>query len=527
MRQTNFIYLAILFTLLTACCTPSRARAAPLSKKVIKATEEEFNQVARAIRPEHPLVPTNFIENNGELYYYVIPRRLQRLCHDGHRFTIKKIRYKNDYVGIEFESGSGAKPRIRIYTEKEKTQDYYDTVIPAVLRDLFDFRKPWSAFGVVGNSQSKEAHLAGSNHLPPSDSRIGFSTLAEAGIAGYVPCTVCFEVAHWIPLEGYISIRKGAIEAARLRKVAFPPVSDEDLQNEIQDLGEKIVSRFPLPTMGYDYEFKVLHSEIPWAQSYPTGIVFVSDRLLEMIEDPLELEFVLAHEIGHVELYIKEISKDPLADPDPTMDASSIREFFMLRRAHEHEIDLTSLIYLAGVYKDPRVLHAAKTVLRKLQYYGETVPERESGTYDFHPTLLERITFLENNFFIPWNNFPGFCDLDDDEIILTAEVLGVVHNDDARRLVIRVSSTDLMNKEGVIRRSGKCFGKNGTEFRLKKTDYPKVVGRNQSRIFWYDVITNRFTDPEAILEGLENISVLDLGNIGGASDWEPCEGLSP
>ena len=95
MRQYNFIYFVILLIFLTACWTPSSAKAgAPLSRKVIKATEVEFNQVARAIRPEHPLVPTNFIENEGELYYYVIPRRLQRLCQDGHRFTIKKIRIK-------------------------------------------------------------------------------------------------------------------------------------------------------------------------------------------------------------------------------------------------------------------------------------------------------------------------------------------------------------------------------------------------------------------------------------------------
>jgi Peptidase family M48 len=53
-----------------------------------------------------------------------------------------------------------------------------------------------------------------------------------------------------------------------------------------------------------EYQFFVLNSEVANAFSHPGGYVYVSRKLLEMIPEDEEalLEFVLAHEIAHVEL---------------------------------------------------------------------------------------------------------------------------------------------------------------------------------------------------------------------------------
>ena len=52
------------------------------------------------------------------------------------------------------------------------------------------------------------------------------------------------------------------------------------------------------------YEFTILNSDIPNAFSHPGGFIYISRKLLEMIaeDEDYVLEFVIGHEIAHVEL---------------------------------------------------------------------------------------------------------------------------------------------------------------------------------------------------------------------------------
>ena len=90
------------------------------------------------------------------------------------------------------------------------------------------------------------------------------------------------------------------------------------------------------------------------------------------------------------------------------------------------------------------------------------------------------------------------------------------------RLILRISANDLMNKEGKLHGNTKVISEDGKQYKISRTDFPKYIGRNQSRIFFYDFRITRFDDAETIIGNLENISGIDLGNIGGASEWKVC-----
>lgn len=72
----------------------------------------------------------------------------------------------------------------------------------------------------------------------------------------------------------------------------------------VKEAADRLISTPPLLEIA-QYQFFVLNSDEPNAFSHPGGYVYVSRKLLELIPDdePQILEFVLAHEIAHVELH--------------------------------------------------------------------------------------------------------------------------------------------------------------------------------------------------------------------------------
>ena len=56
-----------------------------------------------------------------------------------------------------------------------------------------------------------------------------------------------------------------------------------------------------IPVSEYDYQIKIIESEMVNAYTIPGGKIFISKALISFCESPEELAAVLAHEIGHVE----------------------------------------------------------------------------------------------------------------------------------------------------------------------------------------------------------------------------------
>ena len=65
---------------------------------------------------------------------------------------------------------------------------------------------------------------------------------------------------------------------------------------------QEILEAYPVDLTGFAYDFKLLHSEIPFGEALPTGFILVSDALYDYSESDSELAFVIAHEVAHVEM---------------------------------------------------------------------------------------------------------------------------------------------------------------------------------------------------------------------------------
>ena len=72
-------------------------------------------------------------------------------------------------------------------------------------------------------------------------------------------------------------------------------------QERVEKVAVSLLKKLKLPIDAY--QFVVLDSDLPNAFSHPGGCIYVSRRLLEMIpeDEPAPLEFVLAHEIAHLQ----------------------------------------------------------------------------------------------------------------------------------------------------------------------------------------------------------------------------------
>lgn len=105
-----------------------------------------------------------------------------------------------------------------------------------------------------------------------------------------------------------------------------------------------------------EYEFHVMDSDIINAYSLPGGKIYVTRGMLAMIQSEAELAAILAHEIGHVDLYhCVSLARTRIADLDTPL-TQTLETF--IRHAHgelqETEADLYALRLLVRAGYDPR-----------------------------------------------------------------------------------------------------------------------------------------------------------------------------
>jgi predicted Zn-dependent protease len=89
-------------------------------------------------------------------------------------------------------------------------------------------------------------------------------------------------------------------EAWKTMSKDYPAVQDEEIQDYINQIGQKIVKDNNLDTNPYDYQFVVVDSPMVNAFALPAGKVFVTLPILALAETEAELAGVIGHEIGHV-----------------------------------------------------------------------------------------------------------------------------------------------------------------------------------------------------------------------------------
>jgi len=438
--------VAIAVCLFLSCLFAALPAQAGVSKKIAKQAVEDFNQQHRAVRAEHMLLPVNYVEVRGQSYAYFVPRRMKRLVDDGTDFRIRKFKTKKRHVILEMETVAGARLDVLVYDNQKLTQVFLDEVVPLAMSTLFEFGEAPSLPPFVGNQESSLLHIVSCNHLPVADQRLEFESLDTAAAAGYRPCPVCFTDENILPLDDFSAVRMTAIERARLYQLAFPAVADSAVQDRVRQVGEKVLSNFPVDLVGYDYEFIVIRSPLPQALAMPTGFVFVSDSLLDMIEHELELEFVIAHEVAHCEL-----SLPPVGDNYPyySGEYGPTYEYISTWQRHlETVADVLAIHYLHDVADETDIVARARNILAKLQFAHEAVPSLEEDKYASHPTYTARLKLFQSSNYRPAApQEPMEYRPKGDESLFEIRVLGKSRDEQHTYVYLLVEGTDLVNKE--------------------------------------------------------------------------------
>jgi len=373
-----------------------QALAGP-SKDLANDTKDLFNEEMRTLRAENMFLPMSYLEVDGVSYGYFLPRLLIHMAHSGTEFRIRKIKTDDNILKVELETDRKARLKIYLFDpEKKVTSTLLDKVFPMMLSDVFNFGTPPDFPRIVVNTSSGLAHLGACNHLPEESLRLSFPNDKAAREAGHRLCPSCFPPDPPLPYSNYMPIRTAALEATRHFERAFPVVDDEALQQRVQKLGETLVKKLPFPEKGFSYRFRVVESEIMQAQSFPTGFVYLTDKLMDAVEDEAELAHILAHEITHCELHLPPNTQIP--EPN-IIKGDTWAEYYEKLRWHETEADLVAINTLSGLYPGKNSAAAAINILSKLQFANEAIPLMESRTYADHPPYGSRLEWLKNGYF--------------------------------------------------------------------------------------------------------------------------------
>ena len=268
------------------------------------------------------------------------------------------------------------------------------------------------------------AHFAGSNHLPSRDRRFLFENLNAAREEGYRPCQVCFFETPRI--SNYALEQELGQSCSADQRYYYPMVVDPPRQERLEQIANRVLGNWPMPLRGYTYRFWLLESNAVNAGACPGGDIFVHTGLMDVIEDDDELEAILAHEIGHVELrhsYRKlrsaqkasfwaglatvAVAATTAAITDNAYDAASAADFTAslsvltaqivlagYGRDLEMESDSLAITYQHTNSRESEPMAAWGQILRKLRYSGEVRGlDRGSGQSAFssHPHIADRI----------------------------------------------------------------------------------------------------------------------------------------
>ena len=187
------------------------------------------------------------------------------------------------------------------------------------------------------------------------------------------------------------------------------PVSNEKLQQYVNEVGNAVAANSKRPTI--PYQFAILDSNVQNAFAVPGGVIFVSKELLGVVENEAELAGVLAHEVGHVagKHALSTIRRTQFLQGAATITAANMKGD--KGKQFESVIgDLQSVVFDKGLDKnmefeadaaavettyrtgyDPRGL---VNVLKKLQKI-EASSVKKGSWFSTHPPLNERIARME------------------------------------------------------------------------------------------------------------------------------------
>lgn len=267
-------------------------------------------------------------------------------------------------------------------------------------------------------------------------------------------------------------VRKGWETALEIRK-AYRTYDDlPDLQQYVNEIGQKLAKRSHRPQI--DYHFTVLDSPQVNAFALPGGHVYITRGILAYLNSEAELAAVLGHEIGHVTARhsVQQYSATAVANVAATMGgilvgifvpqaggqlAQGVQSLLGITgnvllagygRDHELEADRLGAEYLARSDYDPQAMINVIGALKNQELFDIEVakqegrePRRYHGIFATHPdndTRLQEVVGEATQYTRPGR-------LDDRRKTFLRQTEGLVFGDAIDQGVVRANT--LQHKE--------------------------------------------------------------------------------
>lgn len=257
----------------------------------------------------------------------------------------------------------------------------------------------------TGDNTSIDAWLGTSDHA--AGRSVGIHRLESSGrmivLGVLVTVGVVFAAFRWglpagaeylsnrLPVAAHETIGNGTL-ATMDRLFLEESELDDDSKAEIRTRFESMVAALPDQGFTLTLHFRKL-ADVPNAFALPGGDVVVTDALVDLVEEPEELDSVLLHEIGHVHerhgmqqaiqaSAITLILALSIGDVGVLGDVAAGIPVFLVQsnysRRAETEADEFAFAGMAATGRDPK--HFA-TIIRRLSESGRARPtdETEAG----------------------------------------------------------------------------------------------------------------------------------------------------
>ncbi len=168
----------------------------------------------------------------------------------------------------------------------------------------------------------------------------------------------------------------------------------------------------------FGYEAHVIPSPVPNAMALPGGVVFVTEGLLETLDNEAQLISVIAHEVGHIELShcVDRVKYEITAKKLGVMPLGEIADMtvnLMLRDAfsktQEHEADMYAWTWLRHSRYDPAAVGGAFASLQRFDDQHGGTGYRPGVLRDYfssHPPLEVRSEEFANRAERWWRQNP-------------------------------------------------------------------------------------------------------------------------
>ncbi len=389
----------ILFSCLLFLVLVPASAVSGIDKTSLQATIQAFNQSARPVRQGFLDYPGYTLKLGDEDYTCLVPSTMRRLAQAGESFTVRKVHTKRDYFVVELQTTGKRKLRISVYDHGALTQALVDQGLPRLLGDIFAYGAAPAPVAFVGNRESLLVHHDRCNHMPPAPLREVFASRDAAMGAGFRACPICFGTMTNLPYANYVMYRTEGLKAAKEFELVYPVSPDTSLQSKLDRLGQVVLDGWPLDLAGFDYEFRVVQSDLPLAWSFATGIVMVSDTMMKAAEADEEILFILAHEIAHCEIHMP--PRAPFENERPLPPQPGFEAYINWVASEQRVADMVAVGWFASQPDGRWSMERARPALAKIQ---QAVNEFEGKSEDDY--WLEQL-FVRRWFFEPARYVPG------------------------------------------------------------------------------------------------------------------------